>query len=670
MLKTAWVRTTLGVVTIAALAFGLRLYRFELPQTSALDALRAGTLPPGLHWDEAYNTLAALRLVREGGFEPFIRIDLGRMPLHIYLTTLLFTLFGPFTVGGRIAALIPGLLNLVVLVPLVQTAFAEVLSGSERNRLTWLAAGQMAVTYWFVHFSRLGMEHSSLAFYSTLALWGMWWAVRQPTPWRTAIAGGLLGLSIYSYPAAYALPVAALMCLAYAVFRQHPPRALIWRFALRYALGCALVVLPLMLFAGRYPEWILNRPTALGVTSLTQLGQNIFNTVGGLIWRGDYNTSYNLRDRPFFDPIQVGLFLLGLGVCGRRIRQPAYAFGPIWLGVMLLPQIFSEAPHFGRIAGATVPAVLIAALGGLTLWQWLQAHSRWRVMSEIGLYGLILASGVWTARDYFGRWPLTPDFYQTFRVAERLEAELAREQPDDVIAYLSPTGWEVPTLQYILGDHTNPQVRPFNGRECSVLPPAGQSARYWLTAYEDRQTPERLAMLYAPTLTEQVYAVGELGLVRQMGVSANIEPSLPAGHWPVPAYRLGNVMQPLAVLLAPDALQPGATELPVTLIWEVLGPSVDDLVLGLYLLGPNAQLITQLDRQPCAGSYPTSRWNPGEWMVEERRLALPPDLSPGPYTLALALYHYPSLGRLPVTNMDGAPVGDLAALLTLTLPGP
>lgn len=670
MKKAVWVRPTVGVVTIAVIALSLRLYRFELPFTSAMDALRAGTLPPGLHWDEAYNTLAALRLVREGGFEPFIRVDLGRMPLHIYLTTLLFALFGSFTVGGRIAALLPGLLNLVVLVPLVQTAFANVLSGPERNKLAWLAAGQMAVTYWFVHFSRLGMEHSSLAFYSTLALWGMWWAVHQPTPWRTICAGGLLGLSIYTYPAAYALPVAVLICLAYTAFRQHPARASIWRFALGYALGFALVMTPLALFAMRYPEWVLNRPTGLGVTSLVQLSQNTFNAVGGLFWRGDYNTSYNLRDRPFFDPLQAGLFVVGLGVCVRRIRQPAYAFGLIWLGVMLLPQILSEAPHFGRIAGATVPAVLIVALGALTLGQMMEAYVRSRTLVAVSLYGLILASGAWTARDYFGRWPLTPDFYQTFRVAERLEAELAREQPADVLAYLSPVGWEVPSLQYLFDDHPRHQVRPFNGRECSVLPPAGQSAHYWLTAYEDRRTPERLAMFYSPTLTEQVYSGGELGLVRQIDVLANTEPRLPAGYWPVPAQQVGNVLQPLAVLLASDALQTGATEWPVTLIWKVIGPSEADLVLGLYLLGPNAQLISQFDRQPCAGSYPTSRWGPGEWIVEERALTLPPDLSPGDYRLALALYHYPTLERLPVTDVNGAPLGDLATLITLTRPEP
>lgn len=670
MLRAKWVKTTLGVVTIAAIALSLRLYRFELPETSALDALRAGTLPPGLHWDEAYNTLAALRLVRDGGFEPFIRVDLGRMPLHIYLTTFLFALFGPFTVGGRIAALIPGLLNLVVLVPLIQSAFANVLSGSERNRLAWLAAGQMAVTYWFVHFSRLGMEHSTLAFYSTLALWAMWWAVRQPTPWRTLIAGGLLGLSIYTYPAAYALPMAVLLCLAYAAFRQRPPGALVWRFAFRYALGFALVVMPLVVFASRYPEWILNRPTSQRIESLAPLGQNTFNAIGGLIWRGDYNTSYNLRDRPFFDPIQVGLFLLGLSVCVRRIRQPAYAFILLWLGVMLIPQIVSEAPHFGRIAGATVPAVLIAALGGLTLWQMLQAHIRPRVLGEIGLYGLILVSGVWTARDYFVRWPQTPDLYPTFRVAERLEAELIRQHLEEGLAYLSPVGWEVPTLQYLFDDRPSPQVRPFNGRECSVLPPAGPSAHYWLTAYEDTRTPERLALFYSLPLTEQTYAAEALVLVRQITIPANTEPNLPIEHWPVPAQRLGNVMQPLAVMLASDTLQKEAAELPVTVIWKVIEPSAEDLILGLYLLGPNAHLITQLDRQPCAGSYPTSGWKSGEWMVEERRLTLPPDLAPGQYTLALALYHYPSLERLPVTDMAGSPLGDLATLITLTVPAP
>jgi hypothetical protein len=68
--------------------------------------------------------------------------------------------------------------------------------------------------------------------------------------------------------------------------------------------------------------------------------------------------------------------------------------------------------------------------------------------------------------------------------------------------------------------------------------------------------------------------------------------------------------------------------------------------------------------------YPTSRWTTGEWIVEERSLPLPPDLVAGRYTLALALYRWPSLERLPVTGPDGTPLGDLAMLAEVVIDEP
>lgn len=658
---------------VAALALGLRLYRFELLHTGALAALQAGTLPPGLHWDEAFNTLAALRLVREGGFEPFIRIDLGRMPLHIYLTTLIFFLAGPLTVGGRLAALIPGLLNVIIVVPLVQTVFADSLTRAERHRLAWLAAGQVAVTYWFVHFSRLGMEHSTLAFYSTLAMWGLWWAVRHPVSWRAIVAGGLLALAIYTYPAAYALPVVAGLGLAYLAFRRRSAGAVTWGFVLRYALGFGLVIAPLALFAWRYPEWVLGRPTGVGITTLTQFGQNIFNTLGGLLWRGDYNTSYNLRDRPFFDLFQAGLFLVGLGACARRFRQPPYAFALTWLGVMALPQVLSEAPHFGRVAGATVPAVLIAALGGLALWQ--RLRPRWRAWGEVGLAGLLVISGAWTARDYFVGWPQSPDFYQTFRVAERVEAELAAGRPDDVPNYISPGDGAIPTLRYLLNDRPDEAVKFFNGRVCSVWPPSESGARYLITAYEDTRTASHLAEAYGSTVSLQSYSVPGLRLVDEVTVPAGVEPELPDGSVSTPDSLVGGVLRPVAIRLPSTPITAATSELPLTLTWKVAGQTSEDLTLGLYLLGPDFpgegySVVSQVDSQPCDASYPTSRWTTGEWIVEERRLQLPPGVQPGRYTLALALYRWPSLERLPVLLPDGTPAGDLALLAEVQITAP
>jgi hypothetical protein len=128
----------------------------------------------------------------------------------------------------------------------------------------------------------------------------------------------------------------------------------------------------------------------------------------------------------------------------------------------------------------------------------------------------------------------------------------------------------------------------------------------------------------------------------------------------------------VAVVLPSSTISVAMSTLPVTLVWQVVGQTTEDFTLGVYLLGPDfpapdSGIASQVDRQPCEASYPTSRWTAGEWIVEERQLPLPASLQPGRYTLGLALYRWPSLERLPVTRLDGTPLGDVATLAQVVM---
>ena len=61
----------LAIAAVAIVALGLRLYRFTPPSTLegyTIDPVIQ--LPPGLHSDEAYNALAALRFLQTGEWKP------------------------------------------------------------------------------------------------------------------------------------------------------------------------------------------------------------------------------------------------------------------------------------------------------------------------------------------------------------------------------------------------------------------------------------------------------------------------------------------------------------------------------------------------------------------------------------------------------------------------
>jgi hypothetical protein len=149
----------LAILMIVVVALALRLYRFTPPPTLNDYTLNSAVqLPPGLHSDEAYNELAALRLLRTGELQPFFAIDQGRAAAHIYLTALVISIVGPIAEAGRLASLIAGLLSIAGMAWLTCELFRAQFSAIELKILCILAIAQIGFTYWFIHFGRLGFE--------------------------------------------------------------------------------------------------------------------------------------------------------------------------------------------------------------------------------------------------------------------------------------------------------------------------------------------------------------------------------------------------------------------------------------------------------------------------------------------------------------------------------
>jgi hypothetical protein len=104
-----------------------------------------------------------------------------------------------------------------------------------------------------------------------------------------------------------------------------------------------------------------------------------------------------------------------------------------------------------------------------------------------------------------------------------------------------------------------------------------------------------------------------------------------------------------------------APALSVRLHWQATDPidPIDgDYTVFVQLLDEGNQLVTSRDSQPLAGQYPTSRWQPGEVVVDEFSLTLPEDLSPGRYRLVTGMYDLATGQRLPATDAAGQPLPD------------
>jgi len=86
----------------------------------------------------------------------------------------------------------------------------------------------------------------------------------------------------------------------------------------------------------------------------------------------------------------------------------------------------------------------------------------------------------------------------------------------------------------------------------------------------------------------------------------------------------------------------GAEESVLELNWSTATRLAKDYVTSVQLLDAENQIISQVKAQPLSGFYPTSRWQPGEIVVDQLFLPLDQDLLPGKYRLELRMYEVES----------------------------
>lgn len=622
----------LAVILLAGLA--LRFYRFAPPGSRADPAAPLAALPPGLDSDEAFHTLAALRLTR-GEVAPFFRIDQGLPAAMIYLTALVFQFTGPVAEAGRIASAIMGIAALVVIPLLTRRLFPD------QPAAVVVAAANTAFTFWFVNFSRIGLEQMTAAALITLAAAAFRGWQERGGPARAVCAGLALALALYSYPAAYFLPAALALYAIYAAALAAPRWKPKPRETIIALVSFALAAAPLILFFVQNPDWAMRRASQTGGDWM-RLIPNYARALGGVVWRGDEIVRHNIPGRPLLDPVQSAFVVVGLIDCLRRWRKTPYGLLLIWLVVMLLPPTLSDSPaHFGRMAGSVGAVALVAGVGGAALWRRLP---RWLAVAVVG--GGVAFSAARTAYDYFVLWPRSPAYLDTFDFPERIQAEAIASLPPDAAAYLSPSDRSRPIFAFLWGDA--PRAQSFNGRVCAVFPERAARDTVWLVnSLEDTRAADVLSAVYTPLDTQALFVETGTPVITQYRVSRGVEAPVIPGN----IGRVGDLVEAAAVRVG--APSPGSA-LPVNFQWRVAGATAENWTVGLYLLDGGGNVKAQDDRQPCDNSYPTSAWQAGEIIDEDRALALPPDLPPGDYTLAIAFYRLSDGERLPAVAPGGA----------------
>jgi 4-amino-4-deoxy-L-arabinose transferase-like glycosyltransferase len=191
-----------------------------------------GHIPPGMDFDEAFESLEARRILTEPGYRPILFVgNNGVPPLKIYLTALAFLIGGEQMLAIRHVSAIVGVGTVLALYLLVRVLFPVSPGSGEASRepggsagvrrfMPFVAALILAVLPWHNVFSRRGVEVILLPVWAILAVLFLWQGLGTGRWWLFVISGFFWGSAFYTYQAAWFLPGLLVFFLIYKVIQE------------------------------------------------------------------------------------------------------------------------------------------------------------------------------------------------------------------------------------------------------------------------------------------------------------------------------------------------------------------------------------------------------------------------------------------------------------------
>ncbi len=338
-----------------------------------------GRFPPALNNDAAEEALRGIYLVESRHFEVLtFAVGNSAETLYLYLVGAVARLFGT----TELAIQLPSWILAVVCIWLVVKLVERVDSATPR----WLPALLGACSIWLFHYACCGLRAISAPVF--LALFALLLDRLESHGGRAAAlgCGAVLGLSLYAYTSARALPVAFVIYAAFRLYRHWKDRAvLIRRYGLLVA-GAALASLPNLFFFLREPKAFLFRGSyvwnwgtdAERFTNL--LWSILFPAYYPAFYRHSRTTGYD------FDGVSAGLGAAGL--------SPVHWIFAIALVIGLL--------QVRRMIGKPIVDFLLAAWLAMVLALGPAGPSLTRFLILLPVYLVFAALGV---RAVTARWP-------------------------------------------------------------------------------------------------------------------------------------------------------------------------------------------------------------------------------------------------------------------------
>jgi 4-amino-4-deoxy-L-arabinose transferase-like glycosyltransferase len=636
----------LALILITALAALLRFWHLK-------------SIPPGFHYDEAFEALEAWRVLTQPGYHPIFFVgNFGLEPIFIYLTALAFRLFGASPLAMRAVAATVGTLT----VPALYAAVREMSRADERlpKVTALLAAAVLAILRWHILFSRVGIEPILVPLFLALLLLVFWRGLRTNGTGTWIFLGLLTGLSLYVYPAARLLPLVLAAIVGLIALTSRSLLRGRWRGLLAAAAIAVVVFLPMGWQWARNPDLLFLRTTQVVAASPAQgsPGGNLLAALGMFSFRGDQDPRNNVPGMPALDVLMTIPFCLGIGVALWRWRRPVYSSILLSGLILLLPTILSEyAPHFRRAIGAIPAVAMLCGLGLAVILGRPDAPGIRRTARAAAVGAILLGSALFGATAYFARWGQSPDLYYAYDQGLWEIGQYVSGLPADETVLLTPRPASDATLGFAWREGR--PVRHFDGRHALPIPSselaAGKPVDYVVIEHEDFRATGLLRELFPEAQEVKTFQDPNgktyARVLRVQGPASPVRrPQHPvSGGWPG--------MQLVGYDVNEEGVYKPGDTVYLQLWWQVDQPITADWTVFTHLLGPTSAdgstVWAGRDAPPGDGSLPTTAWAPGDLILDEYQLRLPAGIPPGEYLIEAGLYD-PAAGGKRVETADPA----------------
>jgi hypothetical protein len=660
------------------------------------------TVPPGWRDDALINIHALSGEVLDGRFPLYFTGASGHEPLYHYLHAGVHAVLGFNVLSGQILSIMLGTLSVTLTYTLTRRLF-----GRPTATITLLT---LATSFWSLMYSRTAIRHISLPPFALVIFYVLWRLLEQKpkrlesartqTPglanWglaQSAVLGILLGLSLYTYPAARLLPVLLVVFLAYLALVRRELFSRHWRGILLSLTITAALAVPLGVAIAQGSS----RAAALGIGADARLAElavplrelragdprplleNVLKTLGMFHATGDPEWLYNISGRPVFNPVGGALLWLGVALCLFRWRQPRCFFLLLWLVSGLLPAFLSTpAASLSHTILAQPVAYILPALTLSEAHRWISARDSGlgirKVLPRVAYGALVIlflatnaARDLW---DYFHTWPQEEIVRILYRADYREAAHYLNTHPEkrDVAISSALMGpWDRLALDVDIRDE-GVAVRLFNPERALI----------WV-AEENPTTVLLVGWPHpAPLFDRYLGATDQLPPTVFPSLGLYVLPDAPTSQsteLESPA-RFANNLALIDAHWVDRGSPAPATEAALVTVWRATAPvELPPMPIvanppppGVYA-GPRLAVFTHL----LASDGTTIDGDDGLWVdpltlragdrfLQAHFLVLPPDAPAGPYTLELGLYDPKTGDRWAVLGSEGQPAADRVLL--------